>query len=571
MGRTRRALLLAVLLAVPTSTLRAQQPAGAGDSTVLFRALDLESAGKYREAVPLFRAALQTGSAVSALLGLERVYAELGRSDSLLAPLDTLIRRNPRESVYRSVLLRTLQSLGRDQELRQAYERWAREAPGDPTPYREYARILLQRNKAEAADSVIRQARKALGSTSDLQLEIAQLRAALGLWEESAAAWRQAIVTAPYLQQAASYALAPTPAARRDAVRRVLLGPPVEVGARRVLADLELGWGNPSEGWTALRELAPDSAAADAWIGFAERAEAEERWALARQALAAALTWKASPELSVRAARAAINAGDPAAALTLAPLSQAGGDSTKLAQVYVPIHARALAMLGRPADAARLADRVDRFLTPGARIQLTRTIAWGWVRSGDMTRAREALATAGAEGDSSETAGWIALYEGDLKTARVLLRTGAESTPELALALGLVARLRADTAPEIGRAFLALARGDSARAAAQMAEASERYVDGASLLLFTAGQIRFALRDEATAIALWKRIVEQQGATPEAPQAELEWARALRQHGKAAEAVARLEHLILTYPQSALVPQARRELELARSAIPGNS
>jgi hypothetical protein len=29
-----------------------------------------------------------------------------------------------------------------------------------------------------------------------------------------------------------------------------------------------------------------------------------------------------------------------------------------------------------------------------------------------------------------------------------------------------------------------------------------------------------------------------------------------------------LEHLILTYPQSALVPQARRKLDEARGAIP---
>ncbi|MDQ4080711.1 MAG: hypothetical protein M3125_08120, partial [Gemmatimonadota bacterium] len=55
---------------------------------------------------------------------------------------------------------------------------------------------------------------------------------------------------------------------------------------------------------------------------------------------------------------------------------------------------------------------------------------------------------------------------------------------------------------------------------------------------------------------------------PEAPEANLEWARALRRAGRHTDAVARLEHLILTYPDSALVPQARRELELARGAIP---
>jgi len=89
--------------------------------------------------------------------------------------------------------------------------------------------------------------------------------------------------------------------------------------------------------------------------------------------------------------------------------------------------------------------------------------------------------------------------------------------------------------------------------------------------LSTAAQLRTALKDDAQAIALWKRIVEQQGTTPEAPSAELEWARALRRHGDDAGAVARLEHLILSYPQSALVPQARRELDLARAGIPGTT
>jgi hypothetical protein len=33
-------------------------------------------------------------------------------------------------------------------------------------------------------------------------------------------------------------------------------------------------------------------------------------------------------------------------------------------------------------------------------------------------------------------------------------------------------------------------------------------------------------------------------------------------------AVERLEHMILTYPRSALVPQARRELDLAKQSVP---
>src|SRR4029079_3635451 len=122
--------------------------------------------------------------------------------------------------------------------------------------------------------------------------------------------------------------------------------------------------------------------------------------------------------------------GDPASARGLAPLSDAHGDSALAARSYLPLTVRAYAALGRPAEAERLGNAYDRFLVPGARNSLTRTIAWGWVRTGDMARARAALAATGAEGDSSDAAGWLALYEGNLKSARTLLRGGTESSPE---------------------------------------------------------------------------------------------------------------------------------------------
>src|ERR1043166_2502146 len=103
------AIVVAVLLcAAPAVPAAAQQP---GDSTAFYKALELETSGKYKEAAPLFRAALRSSAGVSALLGLERVYAELGWLDSLTAPLDTLIAANPTGVVYRTVQLRTFQSL----------------------------------------------------------------------------------------------------------------------------------------------------------------------------------------------------------------------------------------------------------------------------------------------------------------------------------------------------------------------------------------------------------------------------------------------------------------------------
>jgi hypothetical protein len=533
-----------------------------------YKALDLEAAGKYREAVPLFRIALHTSASVNALLGLERVYADLGWADSLVAPLDTLIAANPKEETYRTVQLRTLQTAGRSADLKRAFETWIHDMPGSASPYREYARLLLSKNQSAAADSVLLHARQTLGTTKDLQLELAQTRAAQGQWIESATAWRAALLTADYLEQAAAYALAPTPSSSRAQVREIFMAPPIEVPSRRALADLETSWGSPADGWNALKDLPPDSVAADAWSEFAKRAEAEDRWIIARNALESALKWKRTPELSIRAATAAMNSGDAPAALRLAPLSDAQHDSTLIAKTYLPLHARALAALGRPAEAERLVDAYDRYLAPGARNSLTRTIAWGWVRTGDMARARAALAATGAEGDSSDAAGWLALYEGNLKSARVLLRGGTESSPELASALGLIARLKVDTAPGIGRAFLALARGDSVGATAKFVQAADETPVVRSVLLLLAAQVQTRLKNDVAAGVLWRRIVEKDPDTPEAPQAELEWARALRKKGDVAGATSHLEHMILAYPQSALVPQARRELELTKSAIP---
>jgi tetratricopeptide (TPR) repeat protein len=569
MQALRRAIVVALACGASlTARAAAQAPA---DTMAFYKALDLEAAGKYREAAPLFRSALKTSAGVNALLGLERVYAELGMSDSLVAPLDTLIAADPREETFRTVQLRTLENLGRAEDVRRAFDRWIQDLPNSAAPYREYARLLLQKNRAASADSVLARAKQVLGSTKDLQFEIAQARAAEGQWIESATAWRLALINADYLEQAAAYALAPTPSATRQQIREIFMAPPIEVSSRRALADLETTWGSPSDGWNALKSLPPDSSSADAWSEFAKRAEAEERWTVARDALEAALTWKHTPELALRAAQAAMNTGDGAAAIRLAPLADAHGDSALIARSYLPLHARALSALGQPAEAERLVTAYDRFLSPGAKNSLTRTIAWGWVRTGDMNRARAALASAGVEGDSSDAAGWLALYDGNLKTARALLRGGTESTPELALALGLIARFKADTSPAIGKAFLALARGDSAGAAQQFVDAAEKTPQVRSALLTTAAQIQTARKNDVAAVELWKRIVDSEKDSPEAPQAELEWARILRRTGDNAGAQQHLEHMILTYPTSALVPQARRELELAKSAIPPGS
>ena len=537
------------------------------DSVAFSKALQLEVEGKYKDAAPFYRMALAGSESENALLGLERVYAELNWTDSLIAPLDTLIRKSPTNRVYRSVQLRSLQMLNRDADLRRAFDDWTQVAGKDPEPYREYSRILIQRNRSGAADSVIAQGQAALGSMRGLEMEVAQVRASAGAWVESAKAWRAALAFSPELDQGVAFSLAPAPQVVRDSIREIFMAAPIGVPQRLSMARLEMNWGSGAGGWRALRDLPPDSASVNAWIDFAERAEAEGEWPLAREALVVSLRARPSQALALRAATAALNAGDAMQALTLIPLSQAGQDSAKIATTYVPLHARALAMMGRTESAQRLAASFDKWFPAQTRNTVTRTIAWGWVRQGETERARQALAAVGPEADSSDTAGWLALYKGDLKTARQLLRAGTEQTPELALALGTVARIKVERAPAVGAAFLALARGDTLNAAKAFVAAADSTPEVVPTLLAIGAQL-YSTKDETAAIGLWTRILDQYKDSPEAPEAELAWARALIQKKDAKGAIEHLEHLILTYPTSALIPQARRQLDVAKKIIP---
>jgi tetratricopeptide (TPR) repeat protein len=546
---------------------QASQPVTQEESPEVTRAIELENTGKFREAVPIYREAMRKSPTPIVVLGLERSYAELGMTDSLLAPLDTLLNRFPKEALYHVVHLRSYQILRRYDAMRAAFERWVHDDPRNASPYGTYARMLVEIGQPATADSIIERGRVALGTARDLQYETAQLRAAMGDWEPSARAWRRTLANDAGLASAAAYSLAPAPATVRPALRTILGAAPAEPGARRALAELEITWGQPQAAWDALRALPADTASATVWEEFGDRAMSEERHGLARDALTAAVRVRRTPALALKAAAAALRAGSPAEALNLTPSSEWGSDPARAARDYLPLHVEALAAMGRGADAERLVAKYDKYLAPGQHERMTRLLASAWVRAGDLQRARTALGTS-ADADSSDAAGLIALYEGRLDVARKLLRASQDQSADMALVMGIVSRVRGDNAPQLGAAFLALARGDSAGAAQKFVEAAAQNPEAASALLLAASRIHAARGDATGAIALWRRIVSEQGDAPEAAEAELEWARALRRSGDTAGATAHLEHLILSAPQSALLPQARRELELLRGAVP---
>ena len=530
------------------------------------RAMELEQAGKWREALVAYRAALDE-SLTASILGIERVYDQLGKRDSILPLIDTLLTRRPRETMLRTIQLRTLSYLHRDEPTRVAFERWVELAPKEAAPYREYARLLLDDGKSATADTVLQRAQKALGGTRDITVEMAQLRAATGLWELSARSWRDAMATSPYLDQAAVFSLFAAPDSVRPAVRDVFRAPPAHVPSRRALALLDMRWRSARDGWVALQDLPPSDDAAKAWTDFGDEAEASGAWLVARDAFAAAHAHAPTRELAVRAANDALTGGEPASAVKLLAPYAAQSDSESVRTV-LPIRIRALSALGRAAEAESLITANLPSLDSLARVRLVRMAAWGWVRAGDLVKARAAMGTTPMGEEEDRTMGWISLYEGDLRNARRILKRTSETDQGLLLAMALLARTKVDSAPAVGLAFLSLVRGDSVAAAAQLVSAAPLVPDAAALMLNAAARIVAARNDVDAAVGLWQQVAEKYPGTPEAPEAELEWARVLRKRGDNAGAVQRLEHMILTYSRSALVPQARRELDLAKQSVP---
>ncbi len=216
-------------------------------------------------------------------------------------------------------------------------------------------------------------------------------------------------------------------------------------------------------------------------------------------------------------------------------------------------------------------------ITADDRATLRLALARARVGRGELDRAAAAL------GDDSSVAaiaqrGWIELYRGNLKNAMEAFRLAgpyaldrAAATDRTAM-MALVQRIQQESSPDLGAALLTLARGDSVSAIAALRRAAARLPEqgGRLEVLLIAGQVAAQKGgdQELTAIALFDEIVRIGGEGAAPPAAELDWARLLVRTGRAADAIPHLEHLILTYPNSAFVPEARRVLERAKGAIP---
>jgi tetratricopeptide (TPR) repeat protein len=595
--------------------LAAAAPRRAPAQEVLGRAMDLEQVGQWNEAATLYRQVLaEDPASAGALLGLERVMVRPAQRDSVLAFARRAIAASPAASTGYAVELRVLRAMGQDSLARGVLEQWVAVDPTGMAPYREWARLSFTAGRLQDARDAVVLARQRLRNGTALAPEMAQLEAVEGDWGGAAAEWRAAVQAQPAYVEAAGFSLRPAPAGSRDAVLRALISAPDArriapdtsdappagfrpvtsassgsgaLAGRRVAADLLLGWNEPGRAWDLLRDVLPaaDSQRVPILRAFAERAQslggpdAQRAAAGAYELLARAGPPEEAGRMRVEGARSYAAAGDTADAGRV--LRALAGDASADPATRTAAAAAMVELLvreGRPAEAERALEGGAGI--PGTdRTALARAIAGAWLRLGALDRAARAVA-----GDSSlagdEVRGWVALYGGNLAEARRLLRNAGATVgerglaPARAAAVALLEAVGRDSLPELGAALLLAARGDSLRSSRALV-AVARALGGAAedgeaepALLAWAARLAAGGRDAAGAEALWREVAERFDSSRAAPEADLALARALADRGDVKGAAARLEAMILAHPQSALVPEARRELDRVRGLVP---
>ena len=573
-GKAIRAVALASLL--PTAVL-------AQDRREIAVAFQLERQGNYEEAAREYRRMLDRDpAAVLALFGLERVLESLNRLGEIQPYIDSTLTRVPGDRTVRALQLRVLATLGRMDALDAAARAWIAADPATPDPYREWAFALAQRGEVLRARQVLEQGNERLGASALLQ-ELAQISVVAGDWVRAARYWHAAAMADPDLGAAAGMALTQAPPPSRAGVLDVLLRDPGDAVSRRIGADVLVAWGEPEQAWVLLDDNLPQGRrlAVDALRRFADRARVagtpphHRVRGFALEKVARLARGAEAQQARIDAARAFADAGDRGAAERM--LEQIAADSAAAPASAIAAMATLIAV---EADAGRV-DRAERRLDAWAGrlaaedvTALRERIAWAWMRDGDLMRAERVVAPDSTLGTLA-VRGWIALYRGDLAGAGERFReagpftgTRTAATDRTAM-LALIQRIEADSAPALGRALLRLAVGDTARAIGQLAETAHGLPGrgGRAEVLAFVGRVAAEVGD-ARAPDLLAQALAADSAGPSAPVAAFTLAQLAARAGRAGEAVARLENLILTYPESAVVPQARRLLDQVRGAIP---
>ena len=577
-------LVAGVLLAAHGTGIRAGQlrPDGDDELRLLREAAAAETGGDLESAVTTAGAVLAANPrSLGGLLLLERLLGMLGRTEQLLPHIDRFLAYETGSVVGHQMRLRALSALGWIDAMDEAAKAWIAAMPSIETPYREAARAWRRQGDYQRAVRVLDEGRQRIRRPDALALELGDAWADALRFDRVAAEWARAIgpegqafllvqrrvsgLTGPGAARVIPelverLSATPTTTARMKAAVQLAVAAGLEQQAARVAADLD---------------DVLDGDARDAFlIELARRADGAGLQRLAFRAYARLVeegSARGDPGMALalrtRMAELAYAAGDALAAdAAFRTIERSLDPASPAARKAISVRVMFLARDGE-FDAARgeLRRLRDSFAGAPELDAAAAHLANALLDAGFIDDAE--LALAGVMGPRASLArgrvriqqGEFARAQSELLSAAPMLR-GAEATETIALAL-LLGRLSPRGASLITRSMAAV---DGQRSALR------DLLDGADRL--DAGE-RVALLEYAADLAdrsdlpleaehIRREIIDEFPGAPEAAAALLAVARSLQNRGAPAEDVrALLERMILDYPRSALLPQARRELE----------
>ena len=573
--------LVCGLIVLASGPLAAQQRTSpASDS--LAKGLLAERRGNYAEAARLFSATLaQRPADIGALMALDRVLPSLNQRRDMLPAIERALTADSTNLGILNLAVRTFATAGLADSARKYTERWVARIPGDDIPYQAWVMAAMDVRDLAQAKAGVEWARRRLGRPTAMAPEYAQL-----LQQESDLAgacreWVVAIRLSPSYRSSAVMLLGQATALQRPIVRDALQQDG-SLEARRLLGLVRVHWGESVEGSMLVRASLPpntEEALALLRVLLDELRGRDDRGALvARATVFEAMAERQVGRDAVRsrmdAARAYADAGAERDARRL--LAQVAADSSAPAGLATVASSTLLGVLiaeGKAAEAERLLSDLGPALDSDERERQTRRVAMAWARNGDLGQAQRVVA-----GDSSvaglDLRGRLQLFAGDAAGAAKLLQAAGpydeerEAAVERITLLVLLQSTGKDSLPVLGTALLALERGDSMAAVAGLSEvAMQLEPAGAAEARLLAGRIALARRDTATAGRLLRQ-ADVADAPATAAAARLDLARLALLGGHSEDARQLLEKLILDYPESAVVPEARRLRDGLRGVTP---
>jgi tetratricopeptide (TPR) repeat protein len=545
----------------------------------LHEASALEQAGDWAAAESVLRSVLADDpTSLNAILSLDRVLSMQRRIAEILPVLDTLIAREPATVVGHQMRIRALSLLNEEARLASASEAWMQSSPALETPYREIARVYRSRGSVERAVEVLERGRRRVGRVDALALELGDVYAQIGDTRATAREWSRAVGPRGEAFLLVQRRLMNLPGAGASVIPGLidaLVSKPTTTARMRAAVHLAIDSGLREEAERIAVRVLPrltENERRGFLIEVGRRAEGSGFRRLALWAYGRLVAEGGESELLLplrsRMAELALGLGDTLRASELYREVETGlrpGSAGR--RQAMSLRAQMLAREGQ-FDSARVEiERLER--EPASALDVDASSAVLANALIDAGRTGEAVASvARRRGPHATLArGRAFMAAADMERARVEILSaapgleGTEATGAIALA-ALLGRLSSEGGALVGRSMAAISAGDPREGIMLLYGESERLerAERSAILDYTAGLAdRAGLAAEADQIR--RDIIAGAPESPEAPLALLALARTRLRGDGGEEARQLLERFVSEYPRSALVPQARRELD----------